>query len=222
MAPPSQQRPPAIAVRGLTAPEPASGPAILRDVDFAVQPGERVVLSGPSGSGKSTLLRCMVLLQPAAGAVLLDGEPVAPARVRELRRRVGYVAQRPVSVGGTVYENLSFPRQLHVDAMTETAQRALLARLGMGEIPGDRRFEELSGGEQQRVALVRSLSARPEVLLLDEPTASLDPENVGAVVEALERWLEEEPSRALVWVSHHAHQVEGLATRRVPMRELSR
>lgn len=214
------ERPPLIAVEKLTWRPFAGAPAVLRGVNFELSAGERVVLSGASGSGKSTLLRCMVLLEPAEGRVLLDGEPVEPAGARGLRRRVGYMPQRAVGVGGTVGENLAFPRELGGQALGEEKQRTLLAAMGLQAIEPGRRFDALSGGERQRLALVRSITAQPDVLLLDEPTASLDPENVDSVVELLMSWLDADGSRALVWVSHHAHQVRGLATRAVSMTEL--
>ncbi len=218
---------PRIAVQDLTTKPGDDGAPILRGVSLAIAPGERVVLTGPSGAGKSTLLRCMVLLEPHQGRVLLDGEPVGPERVRELRRRVGYLAQRPVPIDDTIAANLAFPRQAAGDGratgdvLDADAQRALLDRLGLDGMDHDRRFDALSGGEQQRVALVRTLTVGPEVLLLDEPTASLDPENVEAVVELLSDWVTETDDRALLWVSHHAHEADALATRSVALKELA-
>lgn len=222
-----------IAVEELTTKPGDDGAPILRGVALSIAPGERVVLTGPSGSGKSTLLRCMVLLEPHTGRVLLDGEPVGPERVRELRRRMGYLPQRPVAIDDSIAANLSFPRLTAgagsgTDAGPDTgepldadAQRALLDRLGLGGLDPDRRFDALSGGEQQRVALVRTLTVRPQVLLLDEPTASLDPENVGAVVDLLADWVTEHHDRAILWVSHHADEADTLATRSVTLKELS-
>ncbi len=213
--------PPVIAVEQLTVTPPDADAPVLRDVRLAVHAGDRVVLTGPSGSGKTTLLRAMVMLEPADGRILLDGDEVTPERVRELRRRVGYLPQRPVSIAETVESNLSFPREIHPDALDEEEQRLLLDRLGLGTTDLSRRFGALSGGEQQRVALVRSLTPRPTVLLLDEPTASLDPENVEVVVALLAEWSAAAPGRALVWVSHHAAEVEALATRRATVGELA-
>ena len=211
--------PPILAVERVSATPAGASTAVLRDVSFSVRAGDRVVLTGPSGSGKSTLLRSRVLLEAAEGEVRLDGEPVGPSRVRELRRRVADLPQQPVAVADTVGGNLAFPREVGEGPLDESAQQRLLARLGLADLGPDWRFDSLSGGEQQRVALVRSLTPRPSVLLLDEPTASLDPGNVGAVVELLEEWAREE-GRALVWVSHRADEAGRLATRRVDLREL--
>ena len=220
---------PIIAIEGLTTKPGDDGAPILRDVSLSIAPGERVVLTGPSGAGKSTLLRCMVLLEKAEGRVLLDGEPVSPERVRELRRRVGYLPQRPVAIADRIDENLSFPRSEQCcpedDSGTAPlgadAQDELLDRLGLSGMDRSRRFNDLSGGEQQRVALVRTLTVEPDVLLLDEPTASLDADNVDAVVELLTEWVSADERRALLWVSHQAHEVDQLATRTVALEELA-
>lgn len=217
------ETPPIIAVEELTTKPGDDGAPILRDVSFTVAPGERVVLKGPSGSGKSTLLRCMVMLEPAEGRVLLDGEPVDAGRVRELRRRVGYLPQRPVAVDDRIGANLAFARELDGAAaggLDEDRQRQLLRRLGLDGLDRSRRFDGLSGGEQQRIALVRTLTVEPQVLLLDEPTASLDADNVGAVVDLLTDWVGADRARAILWVSHKAHEVDQLATRSVDLNEL--
>ncbi len=179
------------------------------------------MLTGPSGSGKSTLLRCMVRLEPTEGTVRLDGQEVGPDRVRELRRRLGYLAQRPVAIESSIGQNLAFARDACGDTLDEAAQESLLERLGIHRLDRDRRFDALSGGEQQRMALVRTLTVQPQVLLLDEPTASLDPENVDAVVELITEWVEERGDRAILWVSHQSHEVDELATRSVTLEELT-
>lgn len=226
---------PIIAVQDLTTRAGDDGAPILRGVSLAVSPGERVVLTGPSGSGKSTLLRCMVLLERAEGRVLLDGEDVDAERVRELRRRVGYLPQRPVAIADRIGENLAFARETGAGGraggdphdgrasgrqLDEAGQLELMSRLGLDGLDRSRRFDGLSGGEQQRVALVRTLTIQPQVLLLDEPTASLDEDNVGAVVQMLTEWVEEKADRALLWVSHQAHEVDEMATRTVALEEL--
>lgn len=224
---------PLLSAANLVAPLGVEDPA-LAGVGFELGHGERVVLGGPSGAGKSTLLRAMVLLEPAEGEVLLEGRPVTQATVRELRRRVAYLPQQPVPVASTVEENLSFAREVgargtgaeqeagpHSDPLDRPAQRRLLARLGLGDLDWSRRFVSLSGGEQQRVALVRSLTPGPDALLLDEPTASLDAENVADVVTLIRDWCQADPRRALVWVSHHAGELDGFATRSVDLRSLT-
>lgn len=215
---------PILAARNLTAPLGLGDPA-LQGAEFSLARGERVILRGPSGAGKSTLLRSLVLLEPAEGEVSLDGRVVGPTSVRELRRRVGYLPQQPVPVAPTVKENLAFPRDLATGgvatSLDEAAQLELLSRLGLADLDLSRRFTTLSGGEQQRLALVRSLTPGPEVLLLDEPTASLDRENVADVLALIREWCEADAARALVWVSHHAGELDDFATRAVDVRALT-
>lgn len=206
---------------------------VLDDVELELDAGERVLLGGPSGSGKTTLLRCIVLLEPFRGEVRLDGEPVGPDRVRELRRRVAWVPQRPVAVAPTVHENLAFAREVggrkvgareveSGSALDTAGQDALLDRLGLADLDRNRRFDSLSGGEQQRLALVRSLTPGPQVLLLDEPTASLDPDSVADVLALMDEWCGADPSRALLWVSHRQGEVREWVTRAVKISELRR
>ena len=225
---------PILSAHNLSAPLHEREPA-LRGVDFELRSGERVLLTGPSGSGKTTLLRALVLLEPSSGEVRLDGESVGPGRVRELRRRVAWVPQAPVAVAPTVDENLAFARSVAGDGgtgargrhrqlaspETRARQESLVEALGLAHLDRSRRFDSLSGGEQQRLALVRSLTSDPQVLLLDEPTASLDPESVADVIRVVETWCHSGPDRALVWVSHRMDEVREVVTRSLDLSELN-
>jgi putative ABC transport system ATP-binding protein len=216
-----------LSVRIRAAPLAAPAP-VLNDVALELDVGERVLLTGPSGSGKTMLLRCLVLLEPFLGEVSLEGGTVGPDRVRELRRRVAWVPQRPVAVAPTVQENLAFAREVggghpaSGSALDAADQDALVDRLGLAELDRSRRFDSLSGGEQQRLALIRSLTPGPQVLLLDEPTASLDPESVTDVVSVVDEWCGADPARALLWVSHRRDEVRERVTRSVELAELGR
>lgn len=154
--------------RGLTCEGVRVG-EVLRDVALSVTPGEVVALTAPSGAGKSTLLRaCVRLVALDGGTVTLDGIDVASLDPRELRRRVGLVAQRPVMLPGTVADNLAYG----LDAPPDLAAALEAAGLDAGFAARD--ASQLSGGEQARVGIARALTRTPEVLLLDEPTAGLD------------------------------------------------
>jgi putative ABC transport system ATP-binding protein len=218
---------PLVAVRHLGWSPPVDGAARLLDgVDFEVCAGERVVLAGPSGSGKSTLLRCMVALEARdEGGLLWRGDRVEPEQIRDLRRRVLYVHQEPVGVAGSIAENLEFPREMGTardgaDPMSTDEQLELLDELGLGEIDRERRFESLSIGERQRVAFVRSLTVRPQILLLDEPTAALDADRADDLERIVVDHVETDPgTRALVWVSHDVDRTERIASRTVDIRD---
>ncbi len=149
---------------------------ILDGVSLQVPSGRFFTILGPSGSGKSTLLRCINrLIEPSAGAVLLDGEPVARMAVQTLRQRVGMVFQTAALFERTVLDNVLYGPRLRREQLAGGAAGDLLERVGLPRDFAAKAVAELSGGEAQRVSLARALANRPDVLLLDEPTASLDP-----------------------------------------------
>ena len=164
---------------------------VLDDVSLAVAPHEVVCLIGASGSGKSTLLRCINrLVDFDHGAILLDGVPVDDPGFGAvgLQKRIGIVFQSyNLFPHMTVLANITLaPRRAHglPRRQADANARALLALFGMSQF-ADSYPEQLSGGQQQRVAIIRSLASRPDVLLLDEVTAALDPELVGEVLSII-------------------------------------
>ncbi len=191
-----------------------AGRELCDGLSFSVAPGERVNLSGPSGAGKTLALRAIAgLIDPDAGRLTLGGEQPGQIGWPEWRRRVGYVAQRPVMLAGSVADNLTraFSYRAGKNAFDRELAKSLLERVGLSD-----RLEQtarsLSVGEQQRVALVRSLLVAPDILLLDEPTSALDPDATLTV----ERLLCECSARAgLLLVTHDAAQSERLCDRRV-------
>ena len=185
---------------------------MLRDVSLSIPSGSTALL-GPSGSGKSTLLRLLNrLADPDEGVVRFHGTDVRELDPLELRRRVGLVPQLPAPVPGSVAENIRFgPRLRGRDVDPEPPVR--LAGLDASFL--DRDASRLSVGEQQRVMLARALALEPEVLLLDEPTASLD-EDAKAAVERALRGL---GGVSLVLVTHDAAQAQRLAERTVRLRD---
>ncbi len=190
------------------------GAELLHGVDAAVCPGTVTVLAGPSGAGKSTLLRLGNRLEvPSHGVVRFHGRDVADLDPLELRRRVGMVFQKPVVFAGTVRENLHVA-DAHAD---DLSLGRVLERVGLGVALLDRQADDLSGGEAQRMCIARALLTRPEVLLMDEPTSSLDPANRRAV-EALARELAAE-GLGICWVSHDLDQVRRLTDRVVVLVE---
>ncbi len=179
---------------------------ILSAVTATVPATGITVVAGPSGAGKTTLLRlCNRLEVPSAGRVLLRGRDVATLDVLALRRRVGMVFQQPVLFGGTVRDNLRVAAPAADDA---TYARALeLAALDAAML--DRDAAGLSGGEAQRACLARTLVTQPEVLLLDEPTSSLDA-GPRRIFETAARSLADRGVPVL-WVTHDEEQLRRLA-----------
>ena len=162
---------------------------VLDDVDLDVDTGDVVCLIGSSGSGKSTLLRCLDLLEPVDdGTIHLDGVEITDPEVDEIavRRRIGMVFQAyNLFPHLTVLENCVLaPRKAHGVKRREARERAttLLERFGLAEHV-HKHPDRLSGGQQQRAAVVRALCTQPQLLLLDEITAALDPELVGEVLD---------------------------------------
>jgi putative ABC transport system ATP-binding protein len=164
------------------------------------------VLAGPSGSGKSTLLRLLDRLEaPASGTVALRGRDLATLDPCTLRRRVAMVFQRPVPLPGTAADNLRVADPELDDHGVATA----LERVGLAAAVAGRPARDLSGGEQQRLCLARSLATAPEVVLFDEPTSSLDPANATRI-EDLALGLAA-AGTAVVWVTHDLDQLRRLA-----------
>jgi len=185
---------------------------IVDAVSFSVPEGGVFTVVGPSGSGKSTLLRAIVrLVEPDAGTVLLDGRDVTALPVPELRHRVGMVFQRPAMFEGTVTDNVLYGPRLRRECPERDGPEArdvavpLLERVGLPADFAGKPADELSGGEAQRVALARALANRPEVLLLDEPTSSLDP-TASRCIEELLATLAQSTDLTFVFVTHDLHQ----------------
>jgi putative ABC transport system ATP-binding protein len=178
---------------------------VLRDITFALEPGGFLAVSGPSGSGKSTLLGLLAGLdRPTRGRVVLDGHDLAvlteDERARVRAEAVGFVFQSFHLIPTlTARENIQVPLELRGEEARPRAEE-LLARVGLGD-RGHHYPAQLSGGEQQRVAVARAFAHRPKILFADEPTGNLDAAN-GQNVIALLRELNREMGTTLVLVTH--------------------
>ena len=193
---------------------------VHRDLDLTVAAGDLVGLVGGSGSGKTTLLRQMIgLLLPTAGEIRLFGEPLfggGVARERALRQRFGVLFQQGALFSAfSVYDNIAFPlRELKV-LDEATIRELVMLKIEMVELlPRHAALmpAELSGGMIKRVALARALALEPELLLLDEPTAGLDPDRSDSFVRLI-RMLGEELGLTVVLVTHDLDTLAALATR---------
>jgi tungstate transport system ATP-binding protein len=176
--------------------------------------GEVLALVGPSGSGKSTLLRLLNFLEaPTQGKIIYQGIEFNPSGEMPLekRRSVTTVFQRPMLLERTVYENVAFGLRLRGERDARDRVQAALEEVGLANL-ARQRARTLSGGEAQRVALARAMVLEPDVLLLDEPTANLDPYNVG-LIETIARRLYTNHGTTLVLVTHNVFQAHRLADR---------
>ncbi|MEM3366018.1 MAG: phosphate ABC transporter ATP-binding protein [Candidatus Methanomethyliaceae archaeon] len=205
-----------IAVEVLNVSKEYSGRVVLRNVTFNVREGEFFVLVGPNGSGKTTLLRILDLLEePTSGKIFFDGEEVDYYKDRvPLRRKIGMVFQQTVLFDMSVYDNVAYPLRIRGSLLKDEIERRVMNVLEDVELRGfDRKNAlTLSGGEAQRVALAQALVTEPRLLLLDEPTANLDPKNVSIVEGVLSR-LNKERKTTIIMTTHNMFQAERLAER---------
>jgi len=183
-----------------------SGRQVLESVSAEIPAGATAIV-GPSGAGKSTLLRLLNrLADPDTGTIDYRGRPLTERDPLELRRRVSLVPQLPALLAGTVEGNLAYAARL-ADTELDCVRSLRLAGLGPGF--AEREVSQLSVGEQQRAMLARALAQQPDVLLLDEPTAALDPAARDAI-EATLGELRRELEISLVVVTHDPEQARRL------------
>jgi general L-amino acid transport system ATP-binding protein len=164
---------------------------VLRDINFAVEKGEKVVICGPSGSGKSTLIRCLNRLEEhQKGSIIVDGIELTNdvKNIDAIRREVGMVFQQfNLFPHLTVLENLTLAPIWVRKVPKKEAEETAMYFLGRVKIPDQAHKYpgQLSGGQQQRVAIARSLCMKPKILLFDEPTSALDPEMIKEVLDVM-------------------------------------
>ena len=190
------------------------GRTLLAGIDLSIPDQAFCALIGPSGAGKSSLLRLLNRLDdPSRGSITWRGQPLDSIPVKELRRRIGFVFQKSAMFPGSVADNLLAPLRIAGSLPTDadTRARTALDRAGLPASLLTRTAGELSGGEQQRLAVARALMTRPEVLLLDEPTASLDVESAEHLIALFIR-LREQDQLTLVMVSHRLEEARACAS----------
>lgn len=178
------------------------GPIILNQVSFSVEDGRFLAILGNNGVGKSTMLKCFnKILTPTGGKVLMDGDDLVRLSGRELARRIAFVAQNVPSTQMTVHDIVMLGRRPYMKwNFTEADHKIVheaMDRLGVSHLRG-RFLNQLSGGERQKVMLARALAQRPKVLLLDEPTSSLDIQNQYHVLQIVQDICREDGITAVV------------------------
>lgn len=165
---------------------------VLKNINYEIKNGEKIVIIGPSGSGKSTFLRCLNLLEvPTSGQIWFDGVEITDPKndVNKIRQKMNMVFQHfNLYANHTVLSNITLaPIKLKNISKEQAEEEAmnLLKRVGLQD-KANAYPSQLSGGQKQRIAIVRSLAMNPEVILFDEPTSALDPEMVGEVLGVME------------------------------------
>ncbi len=179
------------------------GKEILKGINLKIEKGEKVIIIGPSGSGKSTLLRCLNLLETIDGGEIIFKENIIDKNVKidEYRQKIGMVFQQfNLFNNMNVLENIMLaPVNLKLKTKEEAKKEAkkLLKRINLSN-KAEKFPNQLSGGEKQRVAIVRALAMSPEIMLFDEPTSALDPEMVGEVLNLMKDVAEEDMTMVIV------------------------
>jgi phospholipid/cholesterol/gamma-HCH transport system ATP-binding protein len=193
---------------------------VLNGISLAVRRGETLAVLGRSGTGKSVLLRIIIGLEkPDSGSVRIHGQDIAGLaldQLGEVRKKMGFLFQHAALYDSlTVGQNVAFPLQHHKKEMSRSEQgdrvKQLLAEVGMeGDL--EKMPSDISGGMQKRVGLARALALEPDVLLLDEPTAGLDPISSGEIDDLILK-LQQEHHMASIVVTHDLHSAKTIAGR---------
>lgn len=185
---------------------------ILNHVNFTVEEGDFLSIVGPSGSGKSTLLKLVSgLISPTKGEILFNGKDIAKQDPIETRKQLSYCFQTPYLFGSTVKDNLAFPFDIRHEEFNQSRVDQLFTLFQMDKTYLNQDVKKLSGGEKQRIALIRQLLFEPKVLLLDEVTSALDSVNK-EIVEGVIQELHHK-GMTILWITHDAEQSKKYANK---------
>lgn len=184
----------------------ADGTAILHDVSGIFPKGKITSLVGPSGAGKTTVFKlCNNLRSPVSGQIYLYDKPLDTFDPVQLRRKIGLALQDATMINGTVEENLALPLTLQGDVLSEETAKEYMTLVGLDPTLLDRNARDLSGGQRQKLSIARTLINRPDVLLLDEITSSLD-QISRQDIERLIRDINNNDGTTIVWITHSIEQ----------------
>lgn len=193
------------------------GQWIWQSLDLELQPGERLAIVGASGVGKSLLLRAISGLDPIqSGQLSFEGQSLSRLSMPQYRSQVIYLHQRPALMEGTVELNLQQVYRLALHCQKAYNRQQILQYLAPLNRDGDflqRSVDNLSGGEAQMVACLRALQLAPRVLLLDEPTASMDEATAQQLEALILQWQQADSRRACIWTSHNSRQLDRVTDR---------
>lgn len=179
---------------------------ILHNVTGYFREGRITTFVGPSGAGKTTCLKHINgLLSPDTGVIYFKGENIQELDVIALRKRIGMAFQSAPMIDGTVYDNMNLPKAIFGETLERERATDLLQKVDLGGLSLDQPIKTLSGGERSRVAIARTLVNKPDVLLLDEITASLDYRTVKEIERLIVR-LQKDFGVTVVWITHDLDQ----------------
>jgi len=187
---------------------------ILKDISLKIQKGDFICVVGPSGSGKSTLFRiCSHLLSQSEGEIEYKNKNVDEYDPMEYRKEVSYCFQTPYLFGDKVIDNILFPYTIRNKTIDMNRVKELFLLFNLNEEVLESLVKNLSGGEKQRIALIRTLLFEPKILLLDEITSALDTENVSLVEEAIQAL--NNKGMTIMWITHNDEQSKKYANKRL-------
>lgn len=179
---------------------------ILKNITGSIPKGKITTLVGPSGAGKTTLLKmCNGLLSPTTGAIFIDNQTITSYEPTALRRHVSIALQAAPMIDGTVFNNLSLPRSLQGDKLSQQEAIQHLQDVGLDKSFLQRPANELSGGQRQKVSIARTLINKSSILLLDEITSALDRQSA-LDIEALILTLNKKYNVTIIWITHNLQQ----------------
>lgn len=179
---------------------------ILKKITGSFPEGKITTLVGPSGAGKSTLLKlCNGLLSPDSGGIFIKNKNINSYDPVSLRRLVGIALQSAPMISGTVFQNLNLPLELQGKKLSESDAIELLDDVGLDESFLHRNSKDLSGGQRQKVSIARTLVNRPQILLLDEITSSLDRTSTQEIEELIVK-INQKYRATIIWITHNLQQ----------------
>jgi len=183
---------------------------ILKQINLDINKGQYLTVVGPSGSGKSTLMRILAsMISATSGEVIFDGKSIETYEPTAYRQRVSYAFQQPTLFGKTVRDNLMFPFEVRKQEFDEKKVNDYLEMVNLDASYIDKSVNDVSGGEKQRIALLRNLLFPPEVLITDEVTAGLDADNKTIVHKMLNKFNRD--GLTILRVTHDESEIDAAA-----------
>ncbi len=194
------------------------GEVIIDKLSLSIKQNDFIVVNGPSGGGKSTLFKlCAHLIEPTNGTIFFHEKPASAYDPVEFRKRVSYCFQSPVLFGKSIEENLAFPFEIRNLPYDPLRVQELFELFEINQAIIKTNLTNLSGGEKQRLALLRNLIFVPDILLLDEITSALDQENTVIVEKAIQKFYHD--GLTILWITHSPDQRLRLSDKRITIAE---